>query len=363
MKTKWISLIVLLALIFVPLRAARAQSPDGGDIVRVGEDFTLKSGETVSGDVVVIGGNLTIEKDAAVSGSVVVVGGSANIAEDTAISGDAVVVGGNLSAGGKVSGNMVIIGGNAAADSSIGGDVVTIGGQTSLSKTAVVNGNAVNIGGKITSEEGAQIKGDTITNTPRMEPPAAPNVPNRPDAPRLAYFDNPLWEVGGAFARALAIAAIAMLLALFFQPQMERVSAIVIRQPFVAGSFGLMAFVLALLGMVILSVTIILIPVAFLVALAMPLIWLFGVISIGSEVGQRFTAAIGQTWSPVLSAGFGSFLFALVLGFVNMVDCLGFFLVFLVSLLAFGGALMTWFNARPPAKPAAAEIAEVPPAA
>jgi|GEM_PF-845679 len=357
MNTKWISLFLLFALIFIPLRAARAQSPQDDSIVRVGEDFTLKNGETVSGDVVVIGGNLTIEENAAVSGSVVVVGGNAKIASKTKLGGDAVVVGGNLSVGGKVDGNMVIIGGNASAQDSIGGDVVTIGGQTSLSKTAVVGGNAVNVGGKITSEEGAQIQGEIITNTPRIEPP---NAPNAPAAPQISYFENPLWEAGGAFARALAIAALAMLLALFFEPQMERVSATITSQPFVAGSFGLMSLVLALLGMVVLSVTIILIPVAFIVALAMPLVWLFGVISIGGEVGRRFTAALGKTWSPVLSIGFGSFLFALALGLLNMVDCLGFFVVFLVSLLAFGGALMTWFKTAAPAKPAA-EIVEIPP--
>ena len=36
--------------------------------------------------------------------------------------------------------------------------------------------------------------------------------------------------------------------------------------------------------------------------------WFFGVVALGQEVGERFTKAIDQDWSPVLTIGFGTFL-------------------------------------------------------
>ena len=108
--------------------------------------------------------------------------------------------------------------------------------------------------------------------------------------------------------RALAVAAIGMLLTLFLQPQLERVADAVTRQPLMAGSFGLLAVVVTPLAMLIMIVTLILIPVAIVVALLVPLAWLFGMVALGQEVGERFTKAINQIWAPVLSTGFGTFL-------------------------------------------------------
>jgi hypothetical protein len=335
-----LTLLLLLALLFVPASNAHAQSP-GGDVIRIGENYTLKSEETLDGSLVVIGGNATIEKGAIVNG-------------------DIVVIGGNLVADGESKGSVVIIGGNATISSKASGDVVTIGGQTTLTKTAVVKGNVVTFGGHLTQEEGSEVAGDVINNAPPINipdvpgVPEVPGVPNSPEPPNFNLNVNPVWELMNVIGRALAIAAIAMLLTLFLQPQMERVSDAVMKQPLLAGSFGLLTVVLAPLAIIIMAVTIILIPVAFIVALILPLAWLFGMIAIGQEVGERFTKAINQVWSPVLSNGFGAFLLVLVVGFIGMVPCFGWLLSFLVTLVAFGGVVMTWFGTRnAPGKPAA----------
>jgi hypothetical protein len=76
------------------------------------------------------------------------------------------------------------------------------------------------------------------------------------------------------------------------------------------------------------------------------LAWLFGMIALGQEVGERFTRAISQTWAPVLATGFGTFLLLLVGGFVGFIPCFGWLLTFIVSLVAIGGVAMTWFGTR-----------------
>src|SRR5512143_77348 len=117
--------LVLLALFLLPASPAYAQGPHDGRLI-IGQDFTLKSGETLNGDLVVIGGQAAIEKTASVHGDIVVVGGSLRLE-------------------GSGTGNAVVIGGVAAlgAQSSVAGDVVTVGGSLQRAEGAKIGGNIV----------------------------------------------------------------------------------------------------------------------------------------------------------------------------------------------------------------------------
>ena len=138
-----------------------------------------------------------------------------------------------------------------------------------------------------------------------------------------------------------------MLASLFLQPQIERVSQAVVGNPVIAGSIGLLTGVLAPVVLVILTVTIILIPVTVLAAMALALAWLFGLIAIGTEVGERFTKAINQTWAPPLTAGMGTFLMMIVVGGIGMVPCIGWLVTALVALIGIGGVVLTIFGTQP----------------
>jgi len=353
MKRKLSTLILLLALLFVPTASAQAQSPDGGDVFLLGQNYTLSSDETLNGSLAVMGGNATIEKDATVNG-------------------DVVLVGGNLTIDGDVSGNVAIIGGNLTISGEITGDIAIVGGQALLTETAVVDGNVATMGGQLKKDPGAEVSGDIVDNAPLVDIPNIPNAPdapNTPEAPTAPYFNfdfNPLWSVLNVFWRALAVAAIGMLLTLFLQPQLERVADAITGQPVLAGSFGLLAVVVAPLAILIMVVTLILIPVAIVVALLVPLAWLFGMIALGQQVGERFTRAINQNWADVLSTGFGTFLLVLVTGFIGLIPCIGWLAAFIVTLFAIGGVVMTWFGTRAApgriiSPPSSAPV-EVPPA-
>ncbi|HMX74371.1 MAG TPA: polymer-forming cytoskeletal protein [Anaerolineales bacterium] len=360
MRSKLTTLFLLLALLFLPTGAVHAQSPDGGDVFLLGQNYTLKSDETLDGSLVVIGGNVDIEKDATVNG-------------------DSVLIGGNLQVNGDANGSVVLIGGNLVISGKIKGDIVLIGGQALLTETAVVDGDIVTMGGQVQKDPGAEVTGQIVNNAPPIDVPDIPDVPNVPDAPdapdapdipdvpgvpQINVDFNPLWEVTGVFTRALAIAAVGMLLTLFLQPQLDRVADAITRQPMMAGSFGLLTVVVAPVAILIMIVTILLIPVAAIVAfILLPMAWLFGMVAIGQEIGDRFTKAINQTWAPVLSTGFGTFLFLLVGGFIGLIPCIGWLISLMFSLVALGGVMMTWFGTRAAPGSAPAVVTEtIPPA-
>jgi hypothetical protein len=130
-----------------------------------------------------------------------------------------------------------------------------------------------------------------------------------------------------------------------------------------AGSFGLLTVIVAPVTLLIMVVTILLIPVAAIVAfILLPMAWLFGMVSIGQEIGDRFTKAINQSWAPVLSTGFGTFLLLLIGGFVELIPCIGWLISIVVSLIALGGVVMTWFGTRAAPGSTTPVVEQIPPA-
>lgn len=97
------------------------------DRVRVGQDFTLREGET-AGDVVVIMGNATI--DGTAHGDVVVVLGTVRMGGKAVIDGDFVTVGGSVRVedGARVERDFTVVGGRAdlPPDFAPGGQRVTV---------------------------------------------------------------------------------------------------------------------------------------------------------------------------------------------------------------------------------------------
>jgi hypothetical protein len=232
-RKKFISLLVLLGLLLVPSSVVQAQNPGPEDVVLVGQNYTLKSGETLDGSLVVIGGNITIESEAEVNG-------------------DIVLIGGNMDAGGDINGNVVLVGGNMELSSEISGDLALIGGQAELTDTAVVDGDVATVGGQLDRDPEAQINGEIVNNVPPDfdSPPEVPDVPNVPNVPNIpnvpaspdyGFFFDPIGQVFGVIGKALAMAVIALLLTLFLDVQIKRIGDYIVGQPLVAGSVGLLS--------------------------------------------------------------------------------------------------------------------------
>lgn len=321
--------LVLLALLMLPASPAYAQGgPHDGRVI-IGQDFTLKSGETLNGDLVVIGGQVDIQKTAMVRGDIVVIGGS-------------------LQLDGQSTGNAVVIGG-----------VVNMGAQ------AAVTGDLVTVGGALQRADGSKVGGNVVTNLPppQIRVPVTPQaqIPSIPPTPGLTFDWGPLGAAAGILVQAIGLAALAMLLSLFLHPQLDRVAQALTRQPLMSGSVGLLTVVLTPLALVVLVITIILIPIAFAGLILVVLAWLFGVVAIGMEVGDRFARAVHQTWEPVLVTGAGTFLLGLGVGIVNLVPCVGWLAPVIVGLVALGAAVITRFGTQPVSRIGPAPLAPAAP--
>jgi hypothetical protein len=327
---KFLTLFALLALFLVPTGAAHAQGPgpDSGGRVIFGSNFTLESGDTFNGDLVVFGGNVTVEENA------------------------------------NLNGNLVIFGGTAKSNGQVKGDVVIIGGQVNLEEKAHVTGDVVTVGGQLQQAEGAQIDGKVVNNIqpeiqiPNGRIPPSVVVPNVP-TPSVKVDFNPFWSAMGVLIRAVAVALLAMLVVMFLQPQLNRVGQAITGQPLMSGGIGLLTVLVAPIAVVILSITIILIPVAFVGILLLVFAWLFGVIALGQEVGERFTRSINQSWAPVFTTGFGTFLLMLVGGAIGEIPCIGWLAPVALGLLGIGAVAVTWFGSR--SAPVTITVASNPP--
>lgn len=321
LKHKTLTFLLLLALLFLPTGSVYAQGPGpGSGRVVFGSNITVTSDEPFVGDLVLFGGNVTVEADA------------------------------------HLDGDLVVIGGNIVSQGLLNGDVVVVGGQIKLEAAAVVSGDVVLVGGQIQRAEGARIEGELINNVaPQIDipngkvPPVVPGVPDAPDVPSTPALPsvvnvdfNPFFEFGRVFASSLLMAFLAVLAVLFFQERLDKVSHAVVSQPLMVGGIGLLSVIVG--AALFLTV----IPVV-----ALVFAWLFGVVAMGKEVGERLARALRQNWEMVVSAGLGTFLLMFVVGSIQAVNnfswvlgCFTWIIPAAVGLLAVGSVVVTRFGAQ-----------------
>ncbi|MCL4562529.1 MAG: polymer-forming cytoskeletal protein [Chloroflexi bacterium] len=325
--TKVILLLTLLAALAFP-GVALADSPREDKII-FGDSYTLPAGDTLNGNLVVLGGSANLEKNSLVQGDILLMGGSLTI------------------------------------DGEVTGNVSTMGGSVFLQDNAHVRGNVTTLAASLHRSDKARVDGEVVIGSNK---PFQFNVPNNIFIPDLRFgfpFSNLFWSAGSVVAQSLGLAALAILAALFLSRQAERTARAIMAQPVAAGGFGCLTAIVAPLLIVIVSITIILIPIGLLASLALGLAVLFGWIAVGFEVGNRLAKALNQNWPLALSAGLGTFLMTLVVNSVGYIPCVGWLIPFLVGLLGLGGVILTRFGTQnyPPYNLQAYPTAPVPPAA
>ncbi len=324
-KFRTLTLFILLAMLVLPTGAVFAQGsgPEDGE-VHFGENIVIASGETFEGDLIVFGGNVTIEED------------------------------------GELDGSLVVFGGVVDSNGTVKGDVVIIGGQVSLNDEALVTGGVTTVGGQLHQADGAVIEGE-VTNNVRPEfdgpnghvPPVVipPDVP----APVVEVNFNPFWGFARVIGVSILMAFLGALGTLFFQDRLSKVSQAVVSQPLMTSSVGLLTIVVLILSVF----TIILIPFTVLGLIPLGLAWLFGVVAIGQEIGDRLAKAVRKDWTPVVTAGAGTFVLMFLLAsiqalsdFLPFLVCVTWILPVGIGLLAVGSVVMTRFGVRPVQGPA-----------
>ena len=295
----------IMLLVFLSLLALAGcsvlPSMNGGLVI--GDNYRLDSGETIDHDLTVIGGNAHLDQDSTVNGDVAVMGGTVSI------------------------------------DGTVNGNVAVMGGSVQLDDHAVIRGSVSQLGGSIDKSESAIVEGTTDLNrlpfrattlrTPRMEVNFDPIT-----GPMLAFF------------RALALAALAILVQLFAAAPVQRVAHAVQTQPIMTGGIGVLTVLVAPALLIILGITIILLPVSLLGFLLIGVALVFGWLAVGLVTGQHLARLFKQNWSEPITAGVGTLALSLVASMANLIFCIGWLPTFLISVVGLGAVIVTRFGTQ-----------------
>jgi hypothetical protein len=309
LNSKLVSAILLTAILLAafPITAFAASS----SAAVIGSSYTLESGQTLNEDLFVLGGNV------------------------------------NLKDGSTVTGNVILIGCTAQAAGTINGDLVVLGGTVTLADTFKLNGNLTYAGTVLNRAPGAQITGqiNSNTTTPYFVFPSGTRIPmfNTSFNPFRDIVTRSVGYVLGLILWTL----VAMLVAMFLPAHLTRTSETALTQPLLSGGLGILTVIIVPIILVLLAITICLSPVAFLGAVALIVAWVFGLISLGLEVGKRIMTAFRREWHPAITAGLGTLVLMAVLNGIGFIPCVGWIPKVLVGVVGLGAVLLTQFGRKP----------------
>lgn len=340
-----LSVSVLLGVLVLALPMSAYAAPPEDDRVVFGSNFVLESGEVLDGDLVIFGGNATLE------------------------------------AGSRVTGDIFLLGGNADVAGEVGGNLALVGGNANLLATAWVRGDVAAIGGNINRAAGARIDGEVVEGQ-EFTLPFDFNMPFtfvRPFGRDTGPFESGRFGLSPIIGlvwfgfRTLLVAAVAVLVVMFWPIPTERTGQAAIQQPILGGGLGLLTIVVGPILLLVLAITILLIPVSFIGLILLLVAGLFGWIAIGLEVGKRLAEAFKWELQPPAAAGVGTLVLSLVVGGIGLIPCVGWLAPFLVVSIGLGAVMLTRFGSQeypdrgavasmpaPPAPPAPPEPAKPP---
>ena len=297
------------------MRKVRRSSKGARDVVARGHSLEVKSGEAVD-SAVVYGGNLTV------NGTV----------ED-----DAVVFGGNLMINGHVEGDAAAFGGNVllGPDAVVEGDVSSFGGSVQRQDGAKVEGGVSSMGG---ANVGRMVAGELKKNL-REAKAVDTDADNDADEKRGGGFAFFVLE----FALLFGLGFLGQMI---FPARMKELGEEIRRHPGRSGVVGLLGTLALIPALLVLTVTIIGIPVALALVLVLPLLTVLGFAAVASELGKKLPALRGQkTQASALALGL------LVLLAVGQIPVLGALVLTLAAFISLGAITRTRFGQRPQGLP------------
>jgi hypothetical protein len=278
--------------------------------------------------------------------SKVVLGGTFTLSSDEVLRGDLAVFGGvaTLEPGSRVTGSVFVLGGNLEADGEIGSELVVIGGNASLGDSAVVKGDVVTLGGNI-DRDGATIEGDEIRGE-NMTIPLDFEFDQLVDVPYRAFRFPLQARVLGYLFQSFVLAALALLIVMIWPGATNKVGAALVRQPWASAGIGLLTAIAAPVLFIVMIVTICLIPFGLLGIVVLLVAGLFGWVAVGQEVGRRIALALDQELQPLVAAGIGTLVLALVVLGFGFIPCIGWTAQALVGAYGLGAVILTRFGTR-----------------
>ncbi|MEO1038153.1 MAG: hypothetical protein AAFX09_01310 [Pseudomonadota bacterium] len=327
----------------------------GGDVSILGADIDLSG--TVGGDVSLAGADILIHsanaRDLDVAGADITLEGS--VMRSASMAGALVTVSNSASIGGKaeIAAREIVMDGVIGGDAELRAREIRISGQIAgsteiraervvISATAVMGGPVLVRGpNEPVVEPGAELPGGVTYEFAQY------------DSDDFGEFEGvdldfnigpPGWALGGAFAiSAFVLGALATLIA---PRSVAGIASSFRRRPFVSGLLGLIVFafapVMVVVLFVLLAITVIGIPLGFILLLAYPVIlflaFAFGGLAFGDLIFNRSGNGIG-VGLRILSL----FLLLAVLGALGVVPVIGWLLSMVVLCVGLGAWTLAIF--------------------
>ncbi|KPK69500.1 hypothetical protein AMJ87_10425 [candidate division WOR_3 bacterium SM23_60] len=307
-------------------------------------DYHLPETDTINEDMTVSGGNAEI--DGVIDGDLAVMGGMVDV--NGAITGDIAVFGGNLAITGNIHGDAAVFGGNVTNQGNIRGDLAVIGGTVFLDSGSVIAGDILMVGGTVDRDDYAEVLG----NIESIEIEALEEV-----LPRISrVFRFPHRLPGYRLFPRLAFLGMLVVLYVFnlliiaiFPHAIAKVSDRVKLNVWAALGLGLAIEILFVPILILLTISIIGIPLAILLPMALLIGILFGFSALSLVIGERISKGFG--WNVTNSIGLFSLgwitimLIPLVVGLIGPpIAALGWIIVYVAMTIAAGGVLFAFIK-------------------
>lgn len=312
--TKFFLFISSVFILALALPSAVFAVPMENGRTVLGETYVLESGRILDGDLNVFGGVVTIEEDAAVNG------------------------------------NMFVLGGLVTINGTIQGNLAVIGGTVTLEENAVINGDLMSPASYINQHPDATINGNRIEgwNIPWTDYRFPSFVQSRTSTSPVDRIIPTITRIGTDFALMLVIVGLGALLLLIASKNAEVMTQALISQPWQTLGYGVLTAIAMLVGGLILTLTICMIPVVIIVSLAFALAVLVGWLTLGYELGKRISVGIFKSnWSPVASAALGNFILFLLAKGLDLIPCIGGMLILVAIFFGLGMVVVTLFGTIP----------------
>jgi hypothetical protein len=230
------------------------------------------------------------------------------------------------------------------------GDAVAFGGDVVVKDKAHIGGDAVSFGGRVIREGSAKIGGEEVSfGGSGLATSMATHAVKATRAVEKKSDDEPSGlSIAGFLVRFVVMFVFGFLLMVFAPQRMKGLETAIRNQPAVSGAIGLLAFLGLVPVTVFLLVTIIGIPVAALMWLAMTFVVPMGLAAIANTIGSMVPLGrVRRTQALVLAVGI------LVLLLSSHVPFLGPLLFSVAACVGLGAVVRTRVGSMPKGLPVA----------
>lgn len=248
-----------------------------GDLLVAGGTVTI-SGK-IKNNVRVIGGQIIIS--GSIGGNLSIAGGSINITNSAALEGNIAAAGGNLMVLSPIKKDINFAGGTFNLGNSVSGDVIATVGQITLSPQAKIKGNLTYLSDtEATIQEGAVVSGETVHN----QPPPEVKRP-QPAKATIASFSRVF-----LFFKLLSLISsiiIGLIFIKFFPVNFQKTADQISTKFWGSLGRGFLILIVTPIVFVVLLMTVVGIPLGFMLIVALGILVYFAKFFVSLWVGQK----------------------------------------------------------------------------